>query len=54
MKNIINIVNFIRGCEPRRPMDLVEPIVKQIELAEKYNLPTTFLFQYDALILPEL
>lgn len=53
MKNIINIVNFIRGCEPRYPVDLIDPIVKQIELAEKYNLPTTFLFQYDALILPE-
>ncbi len=53
MKSIINIVNFIRACEPRRPMDLIEPIVKQIELAEKYNLPTTFLFQYDALVLPQ-
>lgn len=53
MKNIINIVNFIRGCEPREKMDLLEPVAKQIELAEKYNLPTTFLFQYDALISPE-
>lgn len=53
MKNIINIVNFIRGCEPREKMDLLEPVVKQIELAERYNLPTTFLFQYDALISPE-
>ena len=53
MKNIVSIVNFIRASEPRYPIDLIEPVVKQIELAEKYNLPTTFLFQYDALILPK-
>ena len=50
MKNFISIVNFIRGCEPREKMDLTEPVKNQIALAEKYNLPTTFLFQYDALI----
>ena len=31
MENIINIVNFIRGSEPRhRWLDLVEPIREQI------------------------
>lgn len=53
MKNVVNIVNFIRACEPRCPMDLYEPVVKQIELANRHDLPTTFLFQYDALILPQ-
>lgn len=50
-KKIINIINFIRGVEPRHPTrDLVEPVVNQIRLSRQYNLKTTFLFQYDALI----
>lgn len=53
MKNVINIVNFIRGLEPRRPDDdLTIPVKHQIELAYKYNLPMTFLYQYDALADP--
>ena len=26
-RQIINIVNFIRACEPREPVDLVLPII---------------------------
>jgi len=47
---IVNIVNFIRGVEPREPVDLYEPVVQQIRLAREHGLPTTFLIQYDALI----
>ncbi|HOW72070.1 MAG TPA: hypothetical protein PKY77_15830 [Phycisphaerae bacterium] len=47
---IVNIVNFIRGVEPRGPVDLYEPVVQQIRLARAHGLPTTFLIQYDALI----
>ncbi len=51
MYNIINIVNFIRGAEPRnRKRDLAEPVRRQIELMKKHNLPGTFLVQYDAMI----
>mgnify|MGYP001056533981 FL=1 len=50
---IVNIINFIRGVEPRTEVDLLEPVKKQIELARKYDLPSTFLLQYDALIRPE-
>ena len=51
MRNkIVNIVNFIRALEPRRPMDLHTPVLRQLELAEKYRLPTTWLLQYDALL----
>ncbi len=50
---IVNIVNFIRGVEPREPMDLVAPVVEQIKLAKKHGLPSTFLVQYDAMIKPE-
>ena len=51
MENIINIINFIRGAEPRnRSIDLVEPVREQIALMKKYNLPGTFLLQYDAMI----
>ena len=48
---IINIINFVRMEEPRCPTrDLFEPVVKQVELLKKHNLPATFLLQYDALI----
>jgi hypothetical protein len=48
----VNVVNFIRGVEPRMEMDLLEPVVQQIRLAREHGLPTTFLLQYDALIQP--
>ena len=55
MKNrqIVNIINFIRGCEPRLVIDLYEPVREQIALMKKHHLRGTFLLQYDALILPE-
>ena len=49
-RQILNLINFIRGIEPRCEMDLVTPVRKQIELANKYGLKTTFLIQYDALM----
>ncbi len=53
MRNVINIVNFIRGCDPRADFDLRHPVREQIRLAEEYHMPMTFLYQYDALIQPE-
>lgn len=51
---IIHIVNFIRLLEPRDPAIteevLYQTVVKQIELMNQYNLPGTFLLQYDALL----
>jgi hypothetical protein len=51
---IVNIVNFIRLCEPRiesyTPDVLYETVVKQIEIMTKYRLGGTFLIQYDALL----
>ncbi|MBQ7393504.1 MAG: hypothetical protein IJV89_04045 [Lentisphaeria bacterium] len=50
MKNkIVNIINFIRAVEPRRPVDLHKPVIFQMELAKQHKLPTTWLLQYDAL-----
>jgi len=49
MRRIVNIVNFIRGCEPREPVDLLEPVVEQIRLADEHALPATFLIQHDAM-----
>jgi len=46
----INVVNFIRGVEPRGPMDLMLPVQKQMEIAIAEKLPTTWLLQYDALV----
>jgi hypothetical protein len=53
-KQIVNIINFVRGVEPRKPeLDLLLPIREQIRLMKEYNLRGTFLLQYDALIRPE-
>lgn len=52
-RNIINFIDFIRGCEPREPVDLIEPVREQIALHEKYGIKCTFLLQYDALLMPE-
>ena len=49
-KQIVNIINFLRGVEPRCETDLVKPMVEQLRLMKKYNLRGTFLVQYDALI----
>ena len=51
MENILNIINFIRAAEPRdRTKDLVEPVREQITLMKRYDLPGTFLLQYDAML----
>ena len=51
-RQIVNIINFIRAVEPREPVDMLLPILKQIQLMNEYNLRGTFLIQYDALIDP--
>ena len=51
-RQIVNIVNFIRGVEPRETVDLVAPVKEQIALMQKHHLRGTFLLQYDALIDP--
>lgn len=52
MKNIINIINFVRACEPRSEDDsfLFDTTKEELELCKKYNFPSTLLLQYDALI----
>lgn len=48
---IVNIINFIRACEPRNPaFDLLLPVQRQMELARRHRLPTTWMLQYDALL----
>lgn len=50
-RRIINIVNFIRYDDPRNPtLDLLEPIIRQMELLREAGLPCTWLLQYDALV----
>lgn len=51
--DIVNVINFIRGVEPRSKIDLIEPVREQLALGKKHGLPTTYLIQYDALINPE-
>lgn len=50
--NQVNIINFIRGIEPREPVDLLEPVREQLALVQQHRLPATWLLQYDALIDP--
>ena len=51
---IVNIVNFIRQCEPRiewiTPEVLYATVVEQVNIMKKYQLKGTFLLQYDALM----
>lgn len=51
-RKIVNIINFIRGCEPRCEVDLYEPVREQIALLKTYGFRGSFLLQYDALIDP--
>ncbi len=51
---IVNIINFIRLCEPRDDRIteevLYNTVVKQVDIMKKYDLGGTFLLQYDALL----
>lgn len=52
---IINIINFIRQTDYRvedADRKLYETVCRQVELVNRYNLPATFLLEYDALINP--
>ena len=50
-KRVMNIVNFVRGCEPREPeKDLVLPVAEELKVNRKYGLKSTVLLQYDALL----
>lgn len=46
----INVVNFIRGVEPRFEIDLLLPVQKQMEIIKRHNLPATWLLQFDAMV----
>ena len=51
---IVNIINFIRQCEPRidwiTEEVLYETVISQIEIMKRHELKGTFLLQYDALM----
>ena len=53
---IVNIINFIRQCEPRIEWItedvLYDTVVEQVAVMRKYQLKGTFLLQYDALMDP--
>lgn len=52
---IANVVNFVRGAEPRDPsIDLVKPLAEEIALNTRYGLPNTILMQYDAMLRDDL
>ena len=54
---IVNIINFVRQCEPREPerlspQVLYETTLSQVRFLRKHGLTGTWLLQYDALIDP--
>ena len=53
---IVNIINFIRQLEPRNAAItedvLYETVAQQVQQLNEYQLPATFLLQYDALMNP--
>ena len=50
-KKVINIVNFVRGVEPREPeKDLLLPVIEELKVNRRYGLKSTVLLQYDALL----
>lgn len=53
MKNIVTLMNFVRGVEPRIEMDLLGCTKQQYKISLEKRLKTTFLLQYDAYILDE-
>lgn len=54
---VVNIINFVRQSEPRIEAItedvLYNTVVEQCRLLTKYDMPGTFLLQYDALINPK-
>lgn len=51
---IVNIINFIRGCEPRDPnVDLFGTVKEEIALNKRYGFDNTFLIQHDAMVQSE-
>ena len=53
-RRVMNIVNFVRGCEPRSDVDLVKPLREEIALNTANKLPNTILMQYDAMLRDDL
>lgn len=52
-KKIINIINFVRGCEPRLEIDLYQATKKTLETVHRFGYPSTMLLQYDAMTDPK-
>ncbi len=49
-KRVVNLVNFVRGSEPRFEIDLFQPVQEQMKADKAAGLPHTFLLQYDAML----
>lgn len=54
---LVNIINFVRQCEPRidwiTEEVLYQTVVEQIKIIKQYQFKATFLLQYDALVNPQ-
>lgn len=45
-----NIINFMRACEPRFEIDLLETSREEFKLCKKYGFKSTTLIQYDVML----
>lgn len=55
---VVNFINFVRACEPRKPdritpKVLFETVRSEADAIHKHGFKGTWLLQYDALIMPE-
>ena len=54
-RKVVNIVNFVRALDPRRPKsEHLRALREEIALNRKYGFENTILFQYDALVDAEM
>ena len=55
MKNIANVIHFVRSVEPRAADDafLFDTLRRELELGDEFGFPCTVLLQYDALVRPD-
>ena len=54
-RRVMNIVNFMRGCDPRHPdWDMTKVLKEEVWFNQKFHLKNTILLQYDAMLRKDL
>ena len=54
-RRVMNVVNFMRGCDPRHPeWDMTKVLKEEVWFNRLYGLKNTILLQYDAMLRDDL